>query len=111
MTDSNFDQNRQFISGDQYNADSINFNFSGEGACPGIEDQVRFVLAGWSRLVEMAPPDQRSPTQPPEYLASATGIPLGRITEARNVRTRVAYDGTYTEAKTIRAVKTIRELE
>jgi hypothetical protein len=49
--------------------------------------------------------------QLPEYLAKVTGVPLRRIVEARNVRNRIAHDGTYTEAKTRRAALTIGELE
>lgn len=70
------------------------------------------VLDGWSRLVQMVPPSQRT-RQLPEYLAGATGVPLRRIVAVRGIRNRIAHEGTHSvsDENARRAAQTIREMQ
>lgn len=70
------------------------------------------VLDGWSALVRMVPPAWRT-RQLPEYLARETGVPVGRVAAVREIRNRIAHEGTYSvpEAQARRAARTIREMQ
>lgn len=76
------------------------------------EAQVQ-VLDGWSRLTRMVPTDQRGPRRLPGYLTAVTGVPLRRVLAARDVRNRIAHEGTYhvSDADAHQAAQTIGEME